>query len=280
MSNAYIPVPGSSPEIDLQSFRNNIAGKNVDAEAVVIVDVNGNPLTSYPVQGVDAAGVVATGKPVQVGGVDVNGKVQPLSLDASANLKAVLGTSGAVIGHVVVDSGSITANAGNGLNTSALALESGGNLAGIKTDLDKFTFDGSGNVKSTLSTSGAQIGAVIPIPASNQPGLLVAFTATLSTTVNAIKNASGRLYGYNFFNPGSALTYVQIFNVAAASVTLGVTTPFMSIGLPSTTNGSVGVDVNFTLPVAFSTAMSYAATTTPTGSTAPATAIVANLYYN
>jgi hypothetical protein len=38
---------------------------------------------------------------------------------------------------VTVTSGSITANAGTNLNTSALALETGGNLASIKTNTDK-----------------------------------------------------------------------------------------------------------------------------------------------
>jgi len=40
------------------------------------------------------------------------------------------------LGHTVVDSGNITANAGTNLNTSALALETGGNLAAAKADLD------------------------------------------------------------------------------------------------------------------------------------------------
>jgi hypothetical protein len=48
-------------------------------------------------------------------------------------------------------SGSITANAGTNLNTSALALESGGNLASIKTDLDNiYTRQADGNQRSVI----------------------------------------------------------------------------------------------------------------------------------
>jgi hypothetical protein len=61
-----------------------------------------------------------------------------LSVDLSGSLRTLLtaalpaGTN--VIGHVIVDSGSITANAGTNLNTSALALETGGNLATVATN--------------------------------------------------------------------------------------------------------------------------------------------------
>lgn len=58
----------------------------------------------------------------------------PLTSVAVTNIgtfavQATLSAGSAVIGHVIVDSGSITANAGTNLNTSLLALEGGGNLA-------------------------------------------------------------------------------------------------------------------------------------------------------
>lgn len=71
----------------------------------------------------------------------------PVSQSGSWSVGLLTGTQ--VIGHVITDSGSttavtgtvtvagtVTANAGTNLNTSLLALESGGNLASIKTNTD------------------------------------------------------------------------------------------------------------------------------------------------
>lgn len=175
-------------------------------------------------------------------------------LDSLGNLKAVLGTSGATIGSVKIT---------DGTNTVSI--------------------DGSGNIRAVLGTSNAAIGAVYPAGSAIQPGVTPDFRATLSNTLIGLKNQAGRLYGYNFFNPGTSVAYVQIFNKASASVTLGVTAPTLSIALPSNANASIGDDVNFTIPITMADpinpGLTYCATSTVNGSTAPATAIVANLYY-
>jgi len=82
--------------------------------------------------------------------------------------------SATVSGTITVD-GTVTANAGTNLNTSALALESGGNLeaiagkdfatqttlAGIKTQTDKLEFDASNFLKVVLQANdGVDIGNV------------------------------------------------------------------------------------------------------------------------
>jgi hypothetical protein len=139
-----------------------------------------------------------------------------------------------------------------------------------------FVFNGSTWDRMRGDTTGIN---THPAASATTTGLSVNFQSALTNTAVAIKASAGRLYGYNFFNPGTALVYVQIFNVAAASVTLGTTTPIMSIGLPSSSSASVGVDVNFTLPITFGTAMSYACTATPTGSGAPGATIVTNCYF-
>lgn len=66
-----------------------------------------------------------------------------------------------VIGHVIVDSGTITANAGTNLNTSLLALESGGNLAGIKADADSLVTNTTGlATQSTLSAAKTDLDTI------------------------------------------------------------------------------------------------------------------------
>ena len=76
-----------------------------------------------------------------LGAVD-NAVLDDIASDTEA-IKTSLATAGGLAvnlganNDVTVTSGSVTANAGTNLNTSALALETGGNLASIKTNTDK-----------------------------------------------------------------------------------------------------------------------------------------------
>jgi hypothetical protein len=89
----------------------------------------------------------------------------------------------------------------------------------------------------------------------------------LVATAQAVKASAGNLYGYWVFNPEAATTFVHFYNVAAASVTVGTTSPLLSFQVPA------GSAANLALPfgVAFSTAICVAATTTAGGTGAPAT---------
>jgi hypothetical protein len=110
-------------------------------------------------------------------------------------------------------------------------------------------------------TTPGTTNAVVDTPVTS--GGLSIVTGSVGGTATAIKASAGQLYGYHLFNTTAAVAYVQIFNVAAGSVTLGTTTPTISIGIPA----SGGVTVNFDKGIAFGTAISFACTTTRTGST-------------
>jgi hypothetical protein len=74
------------------------------------------------------------------------------------------------------------------------------------------------------------------------------------------------------------VSYVQFFNQLAANVVLGTTTPFMVIAIAA--NGSTSiVFAHPAMTQSYPAAMSVAATTTPTGSTAPASAVTAAIFY-
>jgi hypothetical protein len=115
-------------------------------------------------------------------------------------------------------------------------------------------------------------------PTTLPGGYLPGAAASLSTTVTAIKASSGWLGKMLCNNPSSSIAYVQIFNIAAGSVTLGSSAPVDIVPVPpNSLNGG------FTLPFPgerFSTAISFAATTTPTGSTPPSTALTCGYGYN
>lgn len=95
----------------------------------------------------------------------------------------------------------------------------------------------------------------------------------LSTTVQTVKGSAGKLGGWFIHNPSAATAYVQLFDVS--SVTLGTTVPDQVFGIP--TGASANIEI--TAGLAFSTNIKVAATTTATGSSAPATALVVNFWY-
>lgn len=99
--------------------------------------------------------------------------------------------------------------------------------------------------------------------------------AAQSTTVTLVKTGNTRLDGYALYNPSAAVAYLQCFNAKQITdVTLGTTAPLFAIPVPAA--GSVSLA---NLRASFLLGLCIAATTTPTGSSAPATAMVVNLGY-
>lgn len=99
----------------------------------------------------------------------------------------------------------------------------------------------------------------------------------LTNSAVAIKASAGQIGKLYCYNPNGSVAYVQIFNIAAASVTVGASTPSQSYGIPAS-NAS-----GFILPIIgdqYGTAISAAATTTATGGSAPSTALDCNVSYN
>lgn len=137
-----------------------------------------------------------------------------------------------------------------------------------------------GNCKTYVDADSAStlVGA-INNPAtlgSASGGLSTNLQSALSTTVVAVDASAGQLYELYCYNPNGVVGFVQLFDAATGSVTLGTTTPKLSYGIPAT-NAS-----GFTLSlvgVQFSTAISAAATTTATGNTALGTGLVCNFKY-
>jgi len=88
--------------------------------------------------------------------------------------------------------------------------------------------------------------------------------------------SEGVLTDVAFINTNSAVTYVQVFDVAAVgSVTLGSTTPTYTYTLPGTSTGVFQVPATTT----FANGLALAATTTSTGSTAAVSTVSVGLAY-
>lgn len=94
-------------------------------------------------------------------GTYTDGQRVPLLTDNYGQAKVV------VVGTPTI-SGSVTANAGTNLNTSALALESGGNLASIKADTDKIPSKGTAVTANSTPVNIAS-DQIVPVSASTLP---------------------------------------------------------------------------------------------------------------
>lgn len=138
--------------------------------------------------------------------------------------------------------------------------------------------DAAGNERGANVNASGELNVAASIAASaTATGTSVARFTALTNTAQAIKASAGNVYGYhlsNQANPAQDL-YVHFYNVAAGSVTVGTTTPSRSFFLP----GGAVIDTPYAYPMAFSTAISVAVSTTATGGTAPTNAIYVHAEY-
>lgn len=125
---------------------------------------------------------------------------------------------------------------------------------------------GSGAVYPNLvGTDGTQFVTNIPEPVTITGSALMtaSFTSIAGTVIN-ITSGAANLYGWAAFNPHSAVCYLQIFDLAAADVTIGVTAPTIVIPVATLKDNTSIASVP---TYAFATRMSAASTTTVPGST-------------
>lgn len=97
----------------------------------------------------------------------------------------------------------------------------------------------------------------------------------VSSTKVAALTIPARIFYVHFYNPNASGVWLQFFDLASASVTVGTTTPTRELFLPATG----GVDGPLSMPWGFDTAVTIAATTTSGGSSAPASAIHVQMEY-
>jgi hypothetical protein len=203
-----------------------------------------------------------------------------LKVDASATTQPVSGTFwqatqpvslASVPSHAVTNAGTFAVQA-----AATLAAETTKVIGVVRTA------DGSGNLLTStasaldvnLKTSAATVNTVT-LPATS--GGLSFYSAQVNATKAAVKASAGQIYGYHFLNTTAAIAYVQIFNVASGSVTVGTTTPDLVIPLPGNSTTGAGATLEISTGIAFSTAITLACTTTRGGSTGAAVDCV--IYY-
>lgn len=90
-------------------------------------------------------------------------------------------------------------------------------------------------------------------------------------TAQAARVVGGTIDYLHVINPNAADAYLQLFDAATGSVTVGTTTPRQSYLVPA--NGAFEVK----LGLHFNTAITYACTTTATGNGDPVVGLVVNM---
>jgi len=100
------------------------------------------------------------------------------------------------------------------------------------------------------------------------------FTA-LTNSAQAIKASAGQLGGWYIYNPNATAAYVNLYDIASGSVTVGTSTPKMNLCIPPT----AAANLELVNGIPFGTAISVSATTTGGGNTAPGTALEAMFWY-
>jgi hypothetical protein len=83
----------------------------------------------------------------------------------------------------------------------------------------------------------------------------------LDETEEEVKATAGTVYGIIFSNTAATTNYLKLYNATAANVTVGTTTPVMTIPLPGNSSDDITGVLNFPVGVKFDTAITAAATT-------------------
>ena len=202
----------------------------------------------------------------------------------SAFANALLDSAGALVSPATA-ANQATANASLAAVAASVAgaTPAGANVIG-RVGIDQTTPGTTNGVQvvSALPAGTSTIGSVSA--ASNSSGGVSTYLAAggtaaalLTNTPVAVKAGSASLYGVSLVNTGSSAAYVQLFDAAAGSVTLGTTAPKMAFWVPA--NGAWEEKFTGEAKVAFATALTMAAATTATGGTAPATGILATVLF-
>lgn len=177
---------------------------------------------------------------------------------AAINAKLVTGT----------DIGDVTIN--NSTGGAAVNIQDGGNSITVDND-------GTFVVQSTLQAGSATVGAVNVKPTTSG-GLTIFRSIDVDESEEEVKATAGQVFGWYLFNGAAAVRYVKFYNATAANVTVGSTTPVLTVPLPA----GAAANVEFTNGIAFSTAICIAATTgiadNDTGAPS-ANDVVANVFY-
>lgn len=216
--------------------------------------------------------------------VDGSGVTQPVSGTVTANLGA---TDNAVLDSIDAQTASMDTNLGTvaaAVSGSEMQVDVVASLPAGTNAIGKLAANSGvdiGDVDVTSIAAGSNLIGDVGIQGRTTGGLSTYYDNDLDETAVAVKASAGTLYSLHVINTTADPLYLQFFNVAQGSVTVGTTTPTMQFVVPGNAD-SDGAGFTLSVPqgIAFSTAITAACSTNSEGNTAPgANACHVNLFY-
>lgn len=263
------PVPVSATNLDIRDL--TFAADKVDASGTVL-GAGTNAIGKLAANsGVDIGDVDVTSLPSLPAGTNNIGDVDVLTLPA---LPA--GTNN--IGDVDVASlPSDVALADDAAFTPATTKVIGAGFFADETSTDSVD---EGDIGAARMTPDRRAYAV------NTPhsagGCDIFRSLDLDETEEEVQATAGTLYGYYIANLATTTRFVKFYNATAANVTVGTTTPVLTLPIPGNATDDIGANILGGVGIKFDTAITVAATTgladNDTGAPA-ANDVVVNVYF-
>jgi hypothetical protein len=122
-------------------------------------------------------------------------------------------------------------------------------------------------VKLAFGANGTATYASATNPIPVQPiggaasGASIFRSLDLDESEEEVKASAGTVYGIIFTNTTATTGYLKLYNATAANVTVGTTTPVMTIPLPGNSSDDITGVISFPVGVKFDTAICAAVTT-------------------
>jgi hypothetical protein len=146
-----------------------------------------------------------------------------------------------------------TANAGSG--GSVFGSD---DISSVHFPRLKLIHGADGTNDGDISTANPFPVRVIPVTAD---GCSIFRSLDLDETEEEVKATAGQVYGLMFSNMATSSRFLKFYNATAANVTVGTTTPVITLALPGNSSDDVSGVFSFPQGIAFSTAITVAATT-------------------
>jgi hypothetical protein len=196
--------------------------------------------------GTEAAAIRVTIANNSTGVLSVDDNGSSLTIDGTVTANLAAGTNN--IGDV--DILSIAAGDNNIGNVDIASIAAGDNNIG------------NVDIASAIPAGTNTIGGVILKPTTSG-GHTIFRSIDLDETEEEVKATAGQVYKVIFTNTATSTRWLKFYNATAANVTVGTTTPVLTVGLPGNSSDDISgvLDLGGDIGVPFSTAITVAATT-------------------
>lgn len=184
----------------------------------------------------------------------------------------------ALLGTIDTDTGSISTNMG----TVAGAVSGTEMQVDVVAALPAGTNNiGDVDIASAIPAGTNMIGRIEQNVSVSATGTTTYYDADLDETAIAVDAGAVNIYSIQAFNTTDAPLFLQLFNVASGSVTVGTTTPTNQYVIPGNADSDgAGFTITFGVPKTYGTALTVACTTNSQGNGAPgAGACIVNIEY-